>query len=198
MTTSTRTPPARVTPRGYVGRDHQTIGSDILAVVRATLNPARTFDAEALRRLEQVKPEGWYPIGWLLDLMDQLYARLGDAGLRKTGRELFKLSHAETVRANVKSARDLVYGFDKLYRAANRGHLIGGWEVELFRPGHAELVKTTPHHCVMEEGIFMEALGCIGVPSTVTQSACARTGADACRFTVSSMIMDGRWSGAAA
>ena len=27
-----------------------------------------------------------------------------------------------------------------------------------FEPGKAELEKTTPHHCVMEEGIFSAAL----------------------------------------
>ena len=42
---------ARPVPRGYVGRNHETIGSDILSVARATLNPAKVFDAESLRRL---------------------------------------------------------------------------------------------------------------------------------------------------
>jgi len=184
-------------PRGYIGRGHETIGSDILAVQRATINPARVFSAESLARLEQVKSQGWYPIEWLLDLMDELHERLADVGLKRVGRELFRLSHAEKVRVTASAARDIVYGIDGMYRFANRGHEIGGWRVLEFGAGHAELEKTTPHHCVMEEGILSEALTCVGAPAIITQTACIRDGADACRFTIRSMITDDRWSGRA-
>jgi hypothetical protein len=36
--------------------------------------------------------------------------------------------------------------------------------VVLFQPGKAELIKTTPHHCVMEEGILTEALLTLQIP----------------------------------
>jgi hypothetical protein len=189
---------ARRLPRGYVGRNHETIGSDILAVARATSNPAKIFDAESLQQLGQVRSDGWYPIDWLLRLTDQLSDKLGAAGLRKMGRELFKLSHAEHVRTVANSAHDIVSGFDAMYRFANRGDGIGGWKLELFQAGRAELEKTTPHPCVMEEGIMMEALATVGAPSTVTQAACFQKGADACRFVILSTTRGERWSGPAA
>ena len=192
---SVTTPSLAHRPRGYVGRDHETIGSDILAVHNAVIAPARTLGPETLQRLAQVKPDGWYPIGWLLQLMDELHGKIGDAGLRKLGRELFKLSHADAVRANVRSASDLLHGFDGIYRRANRGVQIGGWVVEVFRPGYAELVKTTPHRCVMEEGILKEALFTIGTPAFIEQAECIHRGADACRFVLRSTVVDNRWTG---
>lgn len=182
-------------PRGYVGRDHQTIGSDILAVHKAVLNPARTLSAETVHRLAQVTRDGWYPIEWLLQLMDEVHGKIGDAGLRKLGRELFKMSHADAVRANVRSVHALLHGFDGIYRSANRGVAIGGWVVDAFRPGYAELVKTTPHRCMMEEGILLEAFATLGTPAFVRQTECLHAGAEACRFVFRSTVLDARWTG---
>lgn len=190
-------PPLARRPRGYVGHDHETIGSDILAVRNAVISPARTLSAETIARLDRVTLDGWYPIAWLLQLMDEVHAKIGDAGLQKLGRELFKMSHAEAVRANVRSASELLHGFDAIYRRANRGTAIGGWTVATFRPGYAELVKTTPHRCVMEEGILKEALATIGTPALIGQSECLHRGADACRFTFRSAVTDARWTGGA-
>jgi hypothetical protein len=47
------------------------------------------------------------------------------------------------------SARYVVYGIDDFYHFSNRGRNIGGWLVLRFEPGHAELFKTTPHHCLL-------------------------------------------------
>lgn len=182
-------------PRGYVGTDHETIGSDILAVRNAVINPTRFLGATTIERLEGVQPDQWYPIAWLLQLMDELHAHLGDAGLRKMGRELFKLSHADAVRANVKSVSALLHGFDGVYRRANRGHDIGGWTVELFRPGQAELVKTTPHRCALEEGILAEAISLMGTPCFISQRECLHKGDDHCRFVFKSPVTDARWTG---
>ncbi|HSC86702.1 MAG TPA: hypothetical protein VLC09_05500, partial [Polyangiaceae bacterium] len=92
-----------------------------------------------------------------------------------------------------KSARDVVYGIDGMYHHANRGSGIGGWKVLEFQPGYAELEKTTPHHCVMEQGILTAALTAVGCPSNVTQRACLREGADVCIFSISSALTDTRW-----
>ena len=164
-------------------------------MARATLNPAKVFDAEALRRLDHFRADVWYPIQWLLELTDQLSVKFGDSGFKKMGRELFKLSHAEHVRTVASSARDILSGFDGIYRSANRGDGIGGWKLALFQPGRAELEKSTPHPCVMEEGIMMEALATVGAPSTVSQGTCLHKGADACRFVILSTIRDERWNG---
>jgi hypothetical protein len=182
-------------PRGYVGLDHETLGSDILSVVAALPMPQRLLGEEVAERLGSVDSDGWYPIAWLLDAMEVLDKRIGNNGLLQMGRKLFDLSHAVQFKANAKSAADLVYGIDGMYRHANRGTGIGGWEVVAFEPGRAELEKTTPHHCVMEEGIFSAALLTLEVPALVHQTACFRRGSDACRFVLTSPVHDQKWMG---
>jgi len=182
-------------PRTYVGRNHETLGSDILAVVKALHAPERPLGPLLAARLQQVKPEGWYPIGMLLEALEVLDAKLGTYALRNVGWELFQMTHAAQVRASVASAHALLHGFDGMYHRANRGEGIGGWRVLSFGPGRAELEKTTPHHCVMEEGILQEALRTIGVKAEVAQRECFRRGADACIYVVTSPVTDQRWSG---
>jgi len=182
-------------PRGYVGLNHETIGSDILAVLKALHAPERALGSELLARLNTVKADQWYPISWLLEALEAMDQKLGTYALRNVGWKLFELSHAETVKKVASSARDILYGFDGFYRHANRGGNIGGWKVLSFAPGHAELDKTTPHHCMMEEGIIQEALRTMGVKSEVTQRECFRKGAESCVFLIDSPIRDARWSG---
>jgi len=88
-----------------------------------------------------------------------------------------------------------VHGIDGMYRAANRGTDIGGWAVLDFSPGKAVLEKTTPHHCVLEEGILEAALRAVNVTATIYQRTCFRKGADSCEIVISSHIVDGRWTG---
>jgi len=145
--------------------------------------------------LRTVSPNDWYPIDWLLELMEKLDAEVGRYGLLRMGRALFKMSHERRVREVAHSAADIVYGIDAMYHHANRGERIGGWKVLSFEPGRAELEKTTPHHCVMEQGILAEALATVGCPGSVTQRECFRKGADACVYTITSALTDARWSG---
>jgi hypothetical protein len=180
-----------------VGRRHETIGSDILAVTRILRLPEQVLGAEEAEKLAKVDPTGWYPIEWLLDLMEALDQSVGQFGLMRMGRTLFELSHRERLIETARSARDVVYGIDGMYHHANRGIGIGGWRVIRFEPGHAELEKTTPHHCIMEQGILSGALTAVGCPSNVSQSQCFRQGADACVFVVSSALTDERWGGQA-
>lgn len=182
-------------PRGYSGINHQTIGSDILAVLKALHSPEQALGKDLSAKLQSVKPNEWYPIGVLLEALDRLDSKLGTYALKNVGWELFKLSHADAVRQAVKSAHDLLHGFDSMYHRANRGTAIGGWRLLRFDPGHAELEKTTPHHCVMEEGILQEAMRTIGVKVEVSQRECFRKGAEACVFVVTSPITDSRWTG---
>ena len=51
-----------------------------------------------------MNPEAWYPIEWLLDLMDKLDKHVGHYGLMRMGRTLFKLSH-KSVSPKLRSAR---------------------------------------------------------------------------------------------
>jgi hypothetical protein len=180
-------------PKGYVGRNHETIGSDILAVFQVIALPKQTLGDGLHGRVSQVKPDAWYPIELMLELMDTLDDKLGSNVLRQLGRKLFLASHAETVKKVAKSAADVLYSFDALYNNANRGGEIGGWKVLSFGRGQARMEKTTPHHCVMEEGLTAEALNLLGVPATVSQESCFRRGADCCLFTISSIVSDERW-----
>ena len=186
----------RVKPRGYTGIDHQTIGSDILSVVAVIpVMPETTLGKDLFERLRAVKLDGWYPITLLLEAMDKLDERIGRFGLMMMGRKLFEMSHAEQFKKVAKTAADLVFGLDGLYHHANRGQGIGGWEVVRFEPGHAEVVKTTPHNCIMEEGIVSEAFRTLGIPTMVQQRECLRQGSDHCRYILQSPISDQQWMG---
>jgi hypothetical protein len=185
-------PPGRK-PRGYFGRDHQTIGSDILAVMHILKLPEQVLGKEVAASVASVKPNDWYPIGMLLELMERLDQGIGYYGLIRMGRTLFELSHKERVVQIAKSARDIIYGIDGMYHHANRGVGIGGWAVTRFEAGYAELEKTTPHHCVMEQGILTEALSAVGCPGIVSQLSCFRQGAEVCVYSVSSSLTDERW-----
>lgn len=182
-------------PKGYVGRQHETIGSDILSVIQVLKLPEQVLGVEQVQKLKAVDPEGWYPIEWLLDLMDRLDKSVGHYGLLRMGRTLFEMSHKERVLQVAHSARDIIEGIDGMYHHANRGIGIGGWKVLRFEPGYAELEKTTPHHCVMEQGILSEGLSTVGCPGLVSQRECFRKGADACLYTITSSLTDERWSG---
>lgn len=185
---------ARRRPRGYVGQSHETIGSDILAVFGVVGMPKQTLGDEFVGRLQQVRADGWYPIELLIELMETLEQKLGPNALRQMGRKLFQASHQAHVQAHLKTAADVLYGFHGLYLNANRGKDIGGWRMLSFGKGVAKFEKTTPHHCVMEEGIVTEALNCLGIPASVTQEQCFRKGADCCVFVASSFIADEkRW-----
>jgi len=183
-------------PRGYTGRQHETIGSDILSVLRVLKLPEQVLGAEACRRLKDVTPSGWYPIELLLDMMDQLDRSVGHYGLLRMGRTLFDMSHKERVLQVATAARDIIEGIDGMYHHANRGVGIGGWKVLRFEPGYAELEKTTPHHCVMEQGILSAGLAAVGCPGLVSQRQCFRNGADTCVYTISSSFTDEKWFGA--
>jgi hypothetical protein len=89
--------------------------------------------------------------------MEKIDADLGHYGLLRMGRMLFDLSHKSRIVEVAHCARDIVYGIDAMYHHANRGKAIGGWRVLRFEAGYAELEKTTPHHCVMDQGIFAGA-----------------------------------------
>ncbi|MBL8957264.1 MAG: hypothetical protein JNK82_41205 [Myxococcaceae bacterium] len=171
------------------------MGSDILAVLKALHVPENSLGKVLAEKLKQVQPTKWYPIGMLLESFEALDAKLGTYALRSVGWQIFKLSHAENIGKVASSARDFVYGIDSMYHHANRGQNIGGWVVTRFDPGLAELEKTTPHHCVVEEGILQEALRTIGVKAEIEQTQCLRRGDLVCHFRITSQVVGERWSG---
>jgi hypothetical protein len=185
-------------PKGYVGKNHETIGSDILSVLHMLKLPAQVLGEAEAAKLMAVEPGAWYPIGWLIDLMDHIDAQIGHYGLVRLGRTIFKQSHEAKALETLRSARDVIYALDDMYHNANRGGDIGGWRVLEFEPGFAELEKTTPHHCVMEQGILSAAFAAVGCPVTVTQRQCFRDGADCCIYVLTSPVTDARWSGGGA
>ncbi len=186
---------ARRKPKGYLGVEHETIGSDILAVIKILKLPEQILGVEDAVRLGSIDPRGWYPIEIMLELMDKLDQEVGHYGLLRMGRTLFNLSHEARVGKVATCARDIVYGIDSMYHHSNRGRMIGGWQVTSFEPGKATLDKTTPHHCVMEQGILSAALAAVGCPGIVSQTRCFREGADSCHYVISSSFIDEKWSG---
>lgn len=180
-------------PRGYQGQHHQIIGSDILAVYDAIEHPAALLPPAWQARLQLLDPTGWYPISEMLDLTDFLSQHLDAAALRQLGSKLFERTHEPRVRGSLRSARELLYGLHSMYQHAHRGEHIGGWRVLLFEPGRAELEKTTPHHCQVEEGILLRALTMVGVPASIEQIQCFRRGGDLCHFVIKSAVQDARW-----
>ena len=188
---------ARV-PKGYRGVKHETIGSSIISLIDSVLMPEHVLGKELTTRLQTIRPETWYPVSTLLEPLELLDQRLGPDSIRKVGWSIFKRSHESTLRVAAASARDVVYGIDGRYHAANRGVDIGGWLVLEFAPGRAILQKTTPHHCMLEEGILEASLRAVKVPAVIYQRACFRTGSDACEFVIASHMVDPRWSGAPA
>jgi hypothetical protein len=180
-------------PAGYEGIKHETIGSDIIAVLNAVRMPEVVLGEEKTAALQKIQPNDWYPIQDLIDLMNLLEERVGPASLRKMGRALFALSHQERVLQVAKSARDIIYGIDGMYHHANRGHNIGGWKVTKFLRGYAELEKNTPHHCIMEEGILSGAFTALKVSTLISQKECFRQGADKCVYVISTSIADKHW-----
>lgn len=183
------------TPRGYLGLKHETIGSDILAVLDALVLAEQVLGKERVAQLRALSPTGWYPIATLLEPLEVMAEKFGAGSLKSVGWKLFTLSHAEAFKASAHSVKDLVYGIDVLYRRANRGEAIGGWKVLDFKPGEATLEKTTPHHCIVEEGILEEGLRVLGVPGMVSQTSCFRNGAECCLFRITSFVRDQRWGG---
>ncbi|MDP2345315.1 MAG: hypothetical protein Q8O67_30505 [Deltaproteobacteria bacterium] len=182
-------------PRDYIGTQHETIGSDILAVLKTLKDPNEVLGPDVVARLTALDPAGWYPIAQLLELMELLDRRVGAHGLLTMGRTLFKMSHERRTKQEATSAADIIFGLDGMYHFANRGIDIGGWKVVGFQPGKAQLTKNTPHHCGMEQGILDEALRLVGAPSRISQTECFRKGAEQCRFNVQSIITDERWLG---
>jgi hypothetical protein len=182
-------------PRGYVGTNHETIGSDVMAVLATLRAPEEVLGSVLYSRLKDMDPNAWYPISTLLGLLDHLSRRVGVASVMKMGRQLFVDSHKKHTEKSMTSAGDVVFGIDGLYHRANRGEQIGGWVVKRFRPGLAVLEKTTPHHCALEEGILLEALHGLGAECLITQTQCVRRGDDLCVFELHSAVRDERWMG---
>jgi hypothetical protein len=62
-----RTMTQRRRPKGYLGIDHGTIGSDIVAVIKILKLPEQILGVEDATRLSSIEPRGWYPIELMLD-----------------------------------------------------------------------------------------------------------------------------------
>jgi hypothetical protein len=180
-------------PRGYEEANHETIGASVLAVLHVLKAPEQVLGPETARTLRELDPKGWYPIGLLLGIMEKLERNVGHYGLVNLGRRWFELWRRN--REPLTSARDAIHGIDAMYRSANRGGQIGGWAITKLEPGYAEVEKTTPHHCVVEQGLLTAALTDAGCPSIIAQQRCVRQGADSCLYTLASTVDAERWLG---
>src|SRR5688500_922413 len=109
MITTSFSPQVRL-PKGYLGHNHETLGSDILAVVESLSLPRLTLGEKMTERLSQVQPDGWYPVGLLLGAMETLERKVGLAALRRMGQVLFRISHQGRVAPP--SAKAVIFGID--------------------------------------------------------------------------------------
>ena len=182
-------------PRGYLGLNHTTRGGDILAVLQTVNLPEQTLGKELVARLKNVKPDDWYPINDMLELLERLDGRLGGYHLKQVGWTIVQKYHAAEVKKVFTNARQLLEAFDSLYRQANRGTQIGTWKVLSFDDTSALMEKTTMHHCGMEEGILEELLRSVGVWVKISQPQCLRLGADCCHYLIEPRTSDVRWHG---
>jgi hypothetical protein len=182
-------------PRTYRGLHHETLGSDILAVLGTVHAPEEILGPAWHGQLLALAPDDWYPIRTQLDLLAHLEQRSGRAALLKMGRQLYRDTHEQRLQATARCAGDVVFGIDSMYHHANRGTDIGGWCVLRFGPGVAVLEKTTPHRCALEEGILLEALHLVGTEALIVHTQCFHAGADSCLLELHSTIKDQRWSG---
>lgn len=179
----------------YRNATHETLGSDVLAVLHTMKYPDQVLGEAWVQRLRALDPNQWYPIDTLLELLTALFKKAGHAALVQTGRQIFRDSHQARLTPDLKSAGDIVYGIDGMYHHANRGQDIGGWQVTRFGPGVAVLRKTTPHHCALEEGILYEALHTVGADALIVQSQCMQRGDACCELELRSSVRDTRWMG---
>ena len=181
-------------PKGYTGINHMARGHDLIAVLKSVHVPEVTLGPELAARLKKVTPDEWYPIAELLDLLEQLDAKLGAFHLRQVGWTIWQKVPSEA-KAQFTGAQDLLNAFDRTYRLNNKGTGIGGWALTVFEPGRAVIEKTTPHHCGMEQGILEESLRQLGLQARVVQTVCFRNGGDLCRYLVTTNCNDERWFG---
>ena len=184
---------AQKVPRGYLGIGHETRGSEIMTILETVRAPELTLGVEMVVWLKKLRPDGWYPIGLMLDLMETLEQKLGKYHLKQLGWTIFSRDHAPQLREHVRTAQEALQLCDAQYKTSNRGTSIGGWKVVSFTHARAELEKTTPHHCAMEEGILEEIMRTLGVVCTVSQSECIRAGGDICRFLIEPKVAGPSW-----
>jgi hypothetical protein len=179
-------------PTNYVGKNHETSGRDVLAILKTVNLPEVTLGKELAGRLKTLKPDGWYPISDLVEMLERMDQKLGSYHLKQVGWTIIQSVPAGMME-QYKNARTLLSKFNEIYHFNNRGEGIGGWKVTEFSARRAELDKYTIHHCVMEEGIIEEALRKVGVTAKVTQSACFRKGAPHCHYVLEPRTVDERW-----
>lgn len=174
---------------------HLTIGSDITALLKTLKYPERMLGEARATQLRKLDPGSWYPIQFLLEMLEALDQKGGRASVVQMGRQLFRDSHAARVTPDFRSAGDVIFGMDAMFHHANRGTDIGGWEILKFGPGVAVMKKTTPHHCALEEGILYEALHSVGTDVLIVQQKCRRNGDPWCELELRSSVRDQRWMG---
>jgi len=169
------------------------LGSDLLAVLKILKMPEQVLAKPDFERLCRVQADAWYPVDWLTNLTTTLERHVGRYGLIQMGRRMFELTHRGRVLQHAKTAKDLIYGLDDMYRHANRGRGIGGFQVLKFGAGIAEVEKTTGQHCLLDQGLITEGLLAVGCACNVSQTRCVLENDDTCVFEITSAFADKRW-----
>jgi hypothetical protein len=179
----------------YENQSHETLGSDLLAVLNTLKFPEEVLGKYWTERLAGIEASHWYPVSLHLELQQQVLHRGGRATLVQMGRQQFRDSHQGRLAPVLNSASDVLTRVDRMYRHSNRGQKIGGWELLSLAPGRATLRKSTPHHCALEEGLLHEALQSVGAAALISQSTCVLTGGKVCELELKSHSPDERWLG---
>lgn len=77
-----------------MGLQHETIGSDVIAVLDVINLPELVLGKERADALKKIEASKWYPLSTLEDPVEGLHQRVGDASLLQIGSELLRISHA--------------------------------------------------------------------------------------------------------
>src|SRR5215831_6946133 len=95
---------------------HQIKGAQILSAVRSLNLPHLVLGADLVENLEKVDEDSWYPFSWFSEIVGRLERKMGPGGMRKLGRTFFAVAFEPELRGRAQSARDVLYGFDAMYR----------------------------------------------------------------------------------
>ena len=77
----------------YDNPSHETLGSDLLAVLNTLKFPAEVLGKYWLERLQGIEATHWYPVSIHLELQQQVLHRGGRPSLVQMGRQQFRDSH---------------------------------------------------------------------------------------------------------
>lgn len=161
------------------------LGAAINSIVGALLNrEALLADFSRKDELVGLRDDTFHPLSLYLDFCNYLETRLGLYAFLRLGRKLGAVVIATSFPKDMPSVAEAIAFINVAHQQFCRP-VVGAFEVTEESPGRRVVRYTAPYHCLLQEGIFYEVATRYGAPgATVTQAACRRKGADACRYEI--------------